>query len=62
MATHSSIVAWENPMDRGAWQVTVYGSQSWTWLSDYCTHTFKYTNVYVIINYVLLILLYIKSI
>ena len=22
MATHSSILAWENPMDRGAWQVT----------------------------------------
>ena len=20
MATHSSILAWENPMDRGAWQ------------------------------------------
>ena len=25
MATHSSILAWKNPMDRGAWQVTVYG-------------------------------------
>ena len=22
-ATHSSILAWENPMDRGAWQATV---------------------------------------
>ena len=25
MATHSSILAWENPMDRGAWQATVQG-------------------------------------
>ena len=25
MATHSSILAWENPMDRGAWQATVHG-------------------------------------
>ena len=25
MATHSSISAWKNPMDRGAWQATVHG-------------------------------------
>ena len=25
MATHSSISCLENPMDRGAWQATVYG-------------------------------------
>ena len=25
MATHSSILAWKNPMDRGAWWVTVPG-------------------------------------
>ena len=25
MATHSSILAWRIPMDRGAWRVTVYG-------------------------------------
>ena len=24
-ATHSSILAWENSMDRGAWQATVHG-------------------------------------
>ena len=24
MATHSSMLAWENPMDREAWQVTVH--------------------------------------
>ena len=27
MATHSSIRAWRIPMDRGAWQVTIVGSQ-----------------------------------
>ena len=25
MATHSSILAWRIPMDRGAWRVTVHG-------------------------------------
>ena len=25
MATHSSILAWRIPMDREAWQATVYG-------------------------------------
>ena len=25
MATHSSILAWKNPMDREAWQATVHG-------------------------------------
>ena len=25
MATHSSILAWKNPMDRGGWQATVHG-------------------------------------
>ena len=25
MATHSSILAWEIPVDRGAWQATVHG-------------------------------------
>ena len=26
MATHSSIVAWRIPMDRGAWRATVHGA------------------------------------
>ena len=35
MATHSSILAWRIPMDRGAWQAPVYGvAKSWTQLSD----------------------------
>ena len=25
MATHSSTLAWKNPMDRGAWWAAVYG-------------------------------------
>ena len=30
MATHSSILAWRIPMDRGAWQATVHGvAKSW---------------------------------
>ena len=26
MATHSSILAWRIPMDRGAWRATVHGA------------------------------------
>ena len=37
MATHSSILAWRIPMDRGAWRATVHGvAKSQTRLS---THT-----------------------
>ena len=36
MATHSSILAWRIPMDRGAWGATVQGdTKSWTLLSDF---------------------------
>jgi len=35
MATHSSILGWRIPMDRGAWQTTVHGvAKSRTRLSD----------------------------
>ena len=35
MATHSSILAWRIPMDRGAWWGTVHGvTKSRTRLSD----------------------------
>ena len=31
MATHSGILAWENPRDRGSWQAIVQGvTKSWT--------------------------------
>ena len=33
MATHSSVLAWKNPLDRGAWWATVHRvTKSWTWL------------------------------
>ena len=36
MATHSSILAWRIPMDKGAWWGTVHGvTKSWTRLSDF---------------------------
>ena len=36
MATHSSMVAWKNPVDRGAWQAIVHEvAKSWTWRSDW---------------------------
>ena len=42
MATHSSILAWKNPMDGGAWWATVHGvSKGWTQLSDF-TFTFHF--------------------
>jgi len=35
MATHSSVLAWRIPMDRGIWRDTVHGiTKSRTWLSD----------------------------
>ena len=35
MATHSSILAWGIPMDRGAWWAPVHGiTKNWTQLSD----------------------------
>ena len=35
VATHSSILAWGIPMDRGAWQATVHRvAKSWAQLSN----------------------------
>ena len=35
MATHSSILGWRIPKDRGAWQAIVHGvAKCWTQLSD----------------------------
>ena len=35
MATHSSVLAWSIPVDRGAWRATVLGvAESQTRLSD----------------------------
>ena len=36
MATFSSILAWKNPMDGGAWRAAVHGvAKSWTQLSNF---------------------------
>ena len=36
MAAHSSTLAWENPMDGGAWWVAVHGvTKNWTRLTDF---------------------------
>ena len=35
MTTHSIILAWRIPMDKGAWWATVHGvAKSWTKLND----------------------------
>ena len=40
MATHSSVLAWRIPMDRGAWQAAVCGvGKNWTRLSDSAQHS-----------------------
>ena len=41
MATHSSILAWRIPMDRGAWWATVHGvTKSWTRLNNFTSPHF----------------------
>ena len=41
MATHSIVLAWRNPRDRGAWKTTVHGvAKSQTRLSDSIQHSF----------------------
>ena len=41
MATHSSMLAWRIPMDRGAWRTPVHGvKMSWTWLSNSACSTY----------------------
>jgi len=42
MATHSSTLAWKNPMDGGAWKAAVHGvAEDWTRLSNF-TFTFMH--------------------
>jgi len=42
MATHSSILAWRIPIDRGVWQAILHGvTKSQTQLSDKHTHTYS---------------------
>ena len=43
MATHSSILAWRIPMDRGAWRAAVHEvAKSWPRLSDYTFLAFSF--------------------
>ena len=39
MATNSSVLAWENSMDRGAWWATVHGSHKELDMTKQHTHT-----------------------
>ena len=51
MATDSSILAWRNPMDRGAWRATVHGvAKSRTWLSDFTSLHFWFLAIHRIWN------------
>ena len=49
MATHSSVLAWRIPMDRGAWQATAHGvTKSQTQLSD-LAHIHKKRNTIILV-------------
>ena len=49
MATHSSLLAWRIPMDRGAWQATVYrDTKSQTGIKQLNMHT--QTSILIISN------------
>ena len=60
MATHSSIFAWKNSMDRGIWQATVHRiAKSWTPLSEHaCTHVLFDTLMGIFASHVFLLLYY----
>ena len=43
MATHSNILAWRIPMDRGAWKATVYSvAESDMTVTTECAHRTNY--------------------
>ena len=42
MATHTSILAWKNPIVKGAWQTTVQSvAKSWPWLITSTSKLYK---------------------
>ena len=46
MATHLSIPAWKNPLDRGAWWATLHRvAKSWTRLSNEHFHVYPKTSL-----------------
>ena len=47
MASHSSILAWRSPMDRGGWQATVHAvAKRWTKLKRLSTHASTLTRLW----------------
>ena len=47
MATYSSILAWRNPMDRGALRAVVHRvTKSWTRMKQLNMHTFSLHSVF----------------
>ena len=51
METHSSILAWRIPTDKGAWGATVHGvAKSQTWLSDFHTSLHKWPAIWKNLN------------
>ena len=50
IATHSSMLAWRIPMDRGAWRATVHGiAKSQTPRRDSLSHTHTHTHTQVMV-------------
>ena len=44
VATHSSILGWRIPMDRGAWRATIHGfAKNLIQLKQLSTHAYSYT-------------------
>ena len=59
MASHSSILAWRIPMDRGAWQATGHGTaKNWTQLSNQAQHSTNKSYIYKLKDSLGLLLLY----
>jgi len=46
MATNSSVLAWENSMDRGAWRATVHGSHKELDMAKQHTHMHTHTHAH----------------
>ena len=44
MATHSSILAWKNPMDGGTWQATAHGLAEVEWTEQLTLSLFRAVN------------------
>ena len=50
MTTHSSVLAWRTPMDRGAWRATVHGVAKESGMTEQLTHTQQCASVSVSLN------------